>query len=140
PPRHGEGDRAQRGGGGPPPALRQARAPSVSRLRRLPPPRPGEDLFAPAPPLVADVGRAAALALGVLEAALLLRLRAFAALFDSLTAAIDRLELERTGQGIGFGEAQLERVADREALAGLLADQRAGALVEAVVVVADGRD
>jgi hypothetical protein len=71
---------------------------------------------------VADISRAATLPLRVLRTAFLLRLDPLAAPFDPLPATIHRLELERTGERVGFGEAQLERVAEGEALPAFLAD------------------
>src|SRR5690606_10952618 len=95
----------------------------------------------PSASLVAYVGRAAALALWVFRAAFLLRLRALAARLDRLAAiAVGHFELERAGERIGFGEAQLDHVTDRVARARVLPDQRAGAFLVAEVFAAQARD
>src|SRR5690606_10900594 len=103
-------------------------------------PSPSRGGLLPPPPLVPNVGRPAALALGVLGAAFLLRLRALSARFDGLAAiGTGNLELQRAGERIGFGEPQLDHVADRVASAGVLADQRAGAFFVAEVFAPQAR-
>src|SRR5690606_5145768 len=89
---------------------------------------------------MADVRRPPALALNPPALALLLGLGASAARFDPGTVAVEDLELERAGQRVRLAEAQVERVADRVACPGVLADEGARSFVVAKVLAAERAD